>query len=214
MRYIIVILLFFFSCTKESLVPTYDTKETILKEEPSLNRTLSTITYYAGQHITNHGYVTYPMNQWSSTVVFTSSCRYETTDPLNQDDWNKLFGVRKSALNQYKNGAYLVWCYVPYSIIGNDTIIDKIRLGWYLHDDDGDFIPMPLTQTVYANLNTPVYLYLRNYETNFVYNLNGVPVYINKSSYNIDNFSNSWRLSPNFGGDETPDHNVIITINN
>jgi hypothetical protein len=207
-KYLLIILLLV-SCTKESYTPIGD----IAKIEQE-SRSLSTITYYEGGHISNHGYITYPMNEWSSTVVFTESCRYETNDPLNQDDWNKLFGVRKSALSNTKNGAYLVWCYVPYSIIASDTIVDKIRIGWYLHDDDGDFIPMPLNQTIYVNLNTPVYLYLKNYYNNFVYNLNGQNIPIMKGLYNIDNFSNGWRLSPNFGGQEVPDHNVIITINN
>ena len=205
MKYLLIILLFF-SCTKDSLVSVENIKEVVLKEEPTSNRSFDNITYYANQHVSNHGYVTYPMNEWSKTVVFTESCRYITNDPLNQIDYNKLFGVRKSALYNYRNGAYLVWAYKPE--------IDKIRIGWYLHDDDGNFISMPIAQSIYVNINEPVYLYLRNYNNTFVYNLDGVTVNINKSQYDIDNFSNGWRLSPNFGGQETPDNNVTITYNN
>lgn len=212
MKYLILILLFF-SCTKDSLVPIEDIKEIVLKEEPAFNRSFNNITYYANQHSTNHGYITYPMNSWTKTVVFTSSCRYITDDSLNQDDWNKLFGIRKNATNNYKNGAYLVWCYKPQVITPDGILYDKIRIGWYLHDDDGDFIPMPLTQTIYVNLNTLVYLYLRNFNNNFAFNLNGQSIPIMKAQYNIDNFSNGWRLSPNFGGQETPDNNVLILYN-
>lgn len=214
MKYLLITLLFF-SCTKESYLPMKNRPiDLVLKEEPSQNRSFDNITYYANQHISNHGYITYPMNQWDKTVVFTSSCRYITDDPLNQDDWNKLFGIRKNATNNYKNGAYLVWCYIPQVTTPDGILYDKIRIGWYLHDDDEDFVLMPLSETIYVDLNTPVYLYLRNYNNTFVYNLDGVTVNINKSQYDIDNFSNGWRLSPNFGGQETPDHNVTITYNN
>lgn len=213
MRYIVFILLLFMSCTKQDIEPVFDIKETVLKEEPTPNRAFDNITYYANQHVSNHGYITYPMNQWSKTVVFTPSCRYECIDPLNQDDWNKLFGVRKNAIEQFKNGAYLVWCYVPYSIIQGDTIIDKIRIGWYLHNNAGNFDLMPLTETIYVNIGVPVSLYLRNFQTYFIYNLNGQAIYINKADYNILNFSNGWRLSPNSGGDETQDHNMVIQYN-
>jgi len=212
MKYILLFLPFF-SCTKEPFEPVGDIKEIVLKEEPSSNRSFDNITYFANQHLTNHGYITYPMNVWTKTVVFTPSCRYECEDLLNQDDWNKLFGVRKFGSDQSKNGAYLVWCYVPYSIIQGDTIEDKIRIGWYLHDRYGNFYPMPLTETIYVDIGVPVYLYLRNYQTYFIYNLNGTVVNINKADYNILNFSNGWRLSPNSGGQETQDHNMVIQYN-
>jgi hypothetical protein len=211
MKKYILILLLFISCTKRDIEPIG--YELVLKEEPTQNRAFDNITYYANQHVTNHGYITYPMNQWSKTVVFTPSCRYECNDPLNQDDWNKLFGVRKNAVEQFKNGAYLVWSYVPYSIIQGDTIIDKIRIGWYLHDQNGNFDPMPLIETIYVDIGVPVYLYLRNFQTYFIYNLNGTVVNINKAQYNILNFSNGWRLSPHSGGDETQDHNMVIQYN-
>jgi len=211
MKYLLILLLVF-SCTKESFVPLEEVYKTEEEYNEVTGRSYNSIVYQANQHVSNHGYATYPMNEWSKTVIFTESCKYTTDDPLNQDDWNKLFGVRKSALSNSRNGAYLVWCYPNYPI--GHINYDKIRIGWYLHDDDGDFIPMPLSQTVYVNINEPVYLYLKNYNSNFVYSLNWNTYYINKAQYNIDNFSNGWRLSPHFGGQETPDHNVVITINN
>lgn len=175
------------------------------------NDGLSNITYYANTHTTNHGYVTYPMNSWSKTIVFNNSAKYVTSDPLNQDDWNKLFGVRKNAISNYRNGAYLVWCW-PNKPIG-DVNYNKIRLGWYLHNDNGDFVSMPLSQSIYVNLYTPVYLSVQNFNDRFVFIIAGQYFTIYKSQYNVDNFTNGWRLSPHFGGQETTDHNILINYN-
>ena len=200
MKHLILILLFF-SCNKEPL------------KELENTRSINSIIYYTNQHISNQGYITYPMNQWNAIVTFTSSCRYITSDPLNQIDYNKLFGVRKNGVNNYKNGAYLVWAYVPQVNTSDGVIFDKIRIGWYLHDDDGNFEGMPIAESIYVDLNTPVQLNIYNYNAFFWFNLNGNSYYINKSEHNIDNFSNGWRLSPNFGGQETPDYNITILIN-
>lgn len=161
--------------------------------------------------MSNHLYITYPMNEWLATVVFTPSCRYITKDASNQDDWNKLFGIRKSPFFNYQNGAYLGWCYPNYPI--GHANHNKIRIGWYLHNENGKFVLMPLSETIYVNINDPVIMGVKNYSTNFVYNLNGKIIDINKSAYSIDNFAKGWRLSPNFGGQETPDYNIVIKYN-
>ena len=213
MKYLLI-LLFFFSCTKESFEPVGDIKEIVLKEEPSSNRVFDNITYFANQHITNHGYITYPMNIWSKTVVFTESCRYECDDPLNQIDYNKLFGVRKFGLDQFENGAYLVWAYAPVVNKPDTILYDKIRIGWYLHDSSGGFEGMPIAESVYVDIGVPVYLYLRNFKDWFIFNLNGQIVNIYKSDHDILNFSNGYRLSPHSGGQETQDHNMIVSFTN
>jgi hypothetical protein len=203
---LLIVFLVLTSCAKHDIKPIdADRKDVVLKEEPASNRAFNNITYFANQHITNHGYITYPMNQWSKTVVFTESCRYECQDPLNQIDYNKLFGVRKFGLNQFKNGAYLVWAYKPQT--------DQIRIGWYLHDSNGNFEGMPIAESIYVEIGEPVYLYLRNHNSYFVYNLNGQMININKEDHQIDNFSNGYRLSPNSGGDETQDHDMVIMYN-
>lgn len=205
LKYLLILLFFLSSCAKQDIEPIADLNDIVLKEEPTSNRAFDNITYYANQHVTNHGYITYPINIWTKTVVFTPSCRYECEDPLNQIDYNKLFGIRKFGLDQFKNGAYLVWAYKPST--------DQIRIGWYLHDADGNFEGMPIAQSIYVEIGEPVYLYLRNYNNCFVYNLNGQTININKSEHNIVNFSNGYRLSPNSGGDETQDHNMVIQYN-
>lgn len=169
------------------------------------------VIYYKGLHMTNHLYITYPENEWYATVIFTSSCRYVTKEAGNQDDWNKLFGIRRSPLCNYINGAYLAWCYPNYPI--GHANYNKIRIGWYLHNGNGKFVLMPLSETIYVDINEPVVMSIKNYSDNFVYNLNDKIIDINKSAYGIDRFSNGWRLSPNFGGQETPDHNIVIKYN-
>lgn len=169
------------------------------------------IHYYPNTFLTNHSGILCPRNNWSGTVIFTDSCRYTTVDPLNQDDYVKLFGIRKSPFFNYQNGAYLGWCYPNYPI--GHANHNKIRIGWYLHNENGKFVLMPLSETIYVNINDPVIMGVKNYSTNFVYNLNGKIIDINKSAYSIDNFAKGWRLSPNFGGDETQDHNMVIQYN-
>lgn len=194
------------SCTKDSLTPVGDVWDN--------TRSQNNLVYYANTHLTNMNFPTTPMNVWSGTVIFKSSCEYYCQDTLNQDDYNKLFGIRKSPLYLHRNGAYIGWCYVPEVELPDGTLYNKIRLAWYLHDDDGSFVLMPLSETVYVDLNTPVYLYIRNHNNNFTFVLNDEVFYINKWAYNIDNFSNGWRLNPWSGGSETQDHNMIISINN
>jgi hypothetical protein len=154
------------------------------------------------------------MNEWSGTVVFTPSCRYICDDLLNQIDFNKLFGIRKSPLptNLHRNGAYLAWSY-PNKPPG-DINYDKIRVGWYLHDDNSNVESMPIADCVYVNIDEPVHLSIGNYYNEFVFNLNGQTIYINKSEHNIQNFSNGWRLNPWSGGQETQDHNMYIPFYN
>ena len=88
------------------------------------------------------------MNIWTKTVVFTESCRYECDDPDNQIDYNKIFGIRKFGLDQFKNGAYLVWAYAPVVNKPDTILYDKIRIGWYLHDSSGGFEGMPIAESI------------------------------------------------------------------
>lgn len=197
MKYLLI-LLFFFSCTKEQIEPVGDIADQ--------NRSQSTLVYYANQHFTNMNWPTTPMNVWSATVTFHRSCEYYCQDEENQIDYNKLFGIRKSPLALHRNGAYIGWNYVPAK--------DSIRLAWYLHDDDGGFESLPIPQTIYVALEDPITLYIANYNAYFIYVLDNHFLHINKSAHNIDNFSNGWRLNPWSGGQETQDHNMIVSINN
>lgn len=158
------------------------------------------IHYYPNTFLTNYSGLLLPRNNWSGTVLFTDSCRYTTVDPDNQDDYIKLFGIRKSPLptNTNKNGAYLVWCYVP--------SVDKIRIGWYLHDRDRNFISMPMDIAPKVDLNTPVILDIANYKENFVFQLGNMNVNIEKGKYNIDSFKQGFSLQPWGGGTETISH--------
>jgi hypothetical protein len=162
------------------------------------------IHYYPNTFLTNHSGILCPRNNWTGMVIFTDSCRYTTINPDNQDDYVKLFGIRKSPLptNTNKNGAYLTWCYVPN--------VDKIRIAWYLHDRDRNFIIMPKAIAPLVELNTPVHLDIANYENNFVFQLGEMNINIEKEDYNIDKFKQGWSLQPWGGGTETISHSRKI----
>lgn len=164
------------------------------------------LRYYANSFLTNYSGILVPRNNWTGTVIFTDSCRYETIDPENQIDYIKLFGIRKSPLpnNLKKNGAYLTWAYV--------SQVDKIRIAWYLHTDDKQVISMPIAVAPLVDLKVPVVLDIANYENSFVFNLNGSIVNIDKNKYNIDSFKNGWSLQPWGGGSEPVSHERRIEL--
>ena len=164
------------------------------------------IHYYPNTFLTNHSGILCPRNNWSGTVIFTDSCRYTTLDPDNQDDYVKLFGIRKSPLptNTNKNGAYLTWCYVP--------SVDKIRIAWYLHDRNRNFVLMPKAIAPLVEIQSPVILDIANYENNFVFQLGEMNVNINKEEKNIDNFKQGWSLQPWGGGTETIGHSRKVEL--
>lgn len=158
------------------------------------------LIYYPNSFLTNFSFRLCLRNNWSGTVVFEDSCRYMTVAPNNQGDYIKLFGIRKSPwpTNTKKNGAYLVWAYVPE--------VDKIRMSWYLHDRNGGFRFMPVSDAPLFDLNTPIKLDLTNHLESFDYQIGGVKFDVKKANYNIDSFKQGWSLQPWGGGTETIGH--------
>lgn len=165
------------------------------------------LIYYPNTFLTNFSFRLCLRNSWSATVVFESSCRYTTVDNRNQDDFVKLFGIRKSPwpTNTRVNGAYLAWCYVPEG--------DKIRAAWYLHDRNGSFKFMTKTDAPLFDIGKPVSLSLINHDESFDFQLGDVKAEIEKAKYGIDNFKQGWSLQPWGGGTETIGHTRRVQLN-
>jgi hypothetical protein len=142
-----------------------------------------------GRHLSNQ--FTYPRFNWfgngkvGAIVQFGDKAKYETKDPSNQDNWNKLFGCSwgfNPLLKQFQmheNSSRWVWRYKPsHNIfqIAPYIYADGIRL--YPENMGFPIINLKPNTSIYLNivpdLKTPIVRF--NYSFDFKQYVHGIDV--------------------------------------
>ncbi|MDF2456569.1 MAG: hypothetical protein K0R51_2562 [Cytophagaceae bacterium] len=176
----------FFSCSKKTDDPNPST----------FNGTKYTIV--SGAHESTQQLVFKTTNELRFKAKFDSSAIYTTSDPLNQDDTNKLYGLSDcGSVNHQTNSARFGWRWFNNQLeIMSYCYIDGLR-------------PEPVRVATVA-LNTVNSYSIAFKSDKYIFTVNDsskVEVYKNCNYNSIRN-----KLYPYFGGDETAPHEIRIWI--
>ena len=129
--------------------------------------------------------------------AFDSSAVYQTLDPANQADWNKLMGFSDCGTLHHSNSIRLVWRYAPQKA--------QIEIGEYRYSGGERFFTS-IGATAIGDTNTAAIIAGEN---NYHIMLNDMQV---QRSRKCSTRMSSYWLYPYFGGDETAPHDISIHI--
>jgi hypothetical protein len=162
--------------------------------EPPANTV--TYTIQEGQHFcTPNPFVTTIDSQLNFIAVFDSSCIYTTTDPVNQDDINKLFGFSDCNTQHVENSARLGWRWSK----------DSLRLFGFVHNNGNMIYKEITTVEIKGNINCNIVCEEESYR----FTVNGKSITLPR---NCSGNFNRYKLYPYFGGNEPAPHNVTIKL--
>jgi len=147
-----------------------------------------------GQHrsVTRVEYV--KTNILSFTFILTESCKYESKDPINQYDVNKLYGMSDGG-SHTNNSARIGWRYLN----------NKLEIMAYTHFN-GEF---QFDKICDVEPNIEYSCQISFLSDKYQFNVNNNIVYLPR--YKNSNNKN-YLLYPYFGGDEVAPHDIQIKI--
>jgi hypothetical protein len=128
---------------------------------------------------------------------FDSSAIYQTIDPVNQYDINKLYGFSEGIDHQY-NSARIGWAWVD----------NALRLYAYAYNkgvrESQEICP--------ASIGTDITCSISLSGSTYVFNVNGKTVTLSRGP--STSTASGYQLYPYFGGDEVAPHDILIKIKN
>lgn len=127
--------------------------------------------------------------------VFDSSAIYQTSDPANQKDWNKLMGFSDCGSFHQQNSIRLVWRYLE----------ENIEIGEYRYTD-GVRQFSTLTAVLPGDTGQA---YMGALENRYLIRVNEAEV---ERPRNCSSRTGSYWLYPYFGGDEVAPHDILIQV--
>ena len=148
-----------------------------------------------GHHRSNTAYCTTKSNYISFEAIFDESAQYTSSDPTNQYDVNKLYGLSDCGTSHTKNSIRFGWRWLN----------DSLEILWYKRED-GDFSFGNITT---VDLNTSYHYSITFTEDLYILTVDGIEVEVDRKC------SESYRkyyLYPYFGGDEKAPHDITIRI--
>ena len=190
------------TCTKEAK----KMQDTVVEEQPSVasnNRrptpTASTYVTYLirqGQHYCDKNTLqSVSVSEMKFFAKFDQSAIYQTIDPYNQYDVNKLWGFSEGFNNQY-NSARIGWAY-------NDG---ALRLYGYVYSKGVRYFQEITTvlpgQEISCSIKVSGSIYILS--------ANGISVTLPRGSTTTK--ANGYQQYPYFGGDEVAPHDISIFI--
>jgi hypothetical protein len=126
---------------------------------------------------------------------FDSSAIYQTIDPVNQYDINKLYGFSEGLDHQY-NSARIGWAWVE----------GALRLYAYVYNKG-----VRLSQEICpVSIGTDINCSISLSGTTYLFNVNGNEVTLSRGSTTTT--ASGYQLYPYFGGDEVAPHDILIKI--
>jgi hypothetical protein len=152
---------------------------------------------YAGNHYADHNpYQHVQCEELKFTVKFDSSCIYETIDPANQEDINKLYGFSDNNMQHQQFSARFGWNWTR----------GALRLYAYTYNNgvresrEVTSIPIGVEQTCSIKIQNDEY----------IFSVNHIIVEMDRESKTIK--AAGYKLYPYFGGDETAPHDIVVWI--
>ena len=169
------------------------------------------LSIFSCKKIDNRGYKTYIIREgshrstfgfkrtWSDVVkfscIFDNSAMYQTEDPVNQADINKLYGLSDCGGNHMDASIRLGWRWYD----------SELEIHWFRHVG-GQFSFGKISN---VELNVPFDCEIIFEEENYIITVNGKTVEVSRGcglAYN------KYYLYPYFGGDEKAPHDIKIKI--
>ncbi|MFD2244969.1 hypothetical protein [Pontibacter ruber] len=158
----------------------------------------SSVTYTIpkGAHsATNNPFKLVSASKIRFQAVFDSSAVYTTTDPVNQGDINKLYGLSDCSSDHQTNSARFGWRWYNNRLeVHAYTYYNKSRKS-------------ELVSTI--EIGKPYTFELRLEDNKFVFELNGKTVSLPRA---CTGKGEGYQLYPYFGGDEVAPHEIKIEI--
>jgi len=129
------------------------------------------------------------------TAVFDSSCIYQTVNPHNQNDINKLYGFSDCNTLHLLNSARVGWRWSN----------DSLRIFGFVHNDAA-MISQEITT---APIGSVINCSITCLDTQYKFEVNGKKVLLPR---HCSGKYTRYRLYPYFGGDEAAPHRIKIQI--
>ena len=163
------------------------------KKVDQLGYTVYTIK--ENRHRSTYKYKTTKSHNFNFSVIFDTTAVYETEDPLNQADVNKLYGISDCGCN-----------HKDYSIrVGWRWFNGKLEILWFRHLN-GNFEFEKITD---VDLDFSYDYNIMLTEDYYIITVDGI---IDSISRPCNGVYNSYYLYPYFGGDEKAPHDIVIKI--
>lgn len=156
-------------------------------------------TIKKGKHYAGFNFAAHSANAVNFKFHFDESAIYQTQDPLNQADINKLYGFSDCMTHHHKNSARVGWRWLNGQIeIMAYTYANGERSSQYITS----VTPNEVADAMISIAGNSQYLF----------EVKGVQVYMPRGC-NKESAVN-YVLFPYFGGDETAPHNITIEVLN
>ncbi|HUS02180.1 MAG TPA: hypothetical protein VMY77_10660 [Chitinophagaceae bacterium] len=153
-------------------------------------------TIFKGQHSCDKSVLKpVKLSQMSFVAKFDSSAIYQTVNPVNQYDINKLYGFSEGFNHQY-NSARIGWAW-------NDG---ALRLYAYAYNKGVRNSQEITTVTIGSEISCSISLSGYTY----IFTVNGVSVSLPRATSTLT--ASGYQLYPYFGGDEVAPQNIFISI--
>ncbi len=150
-----------------------------------------------GQHYaTQNAYQAVEYDELKFTVKFDSSAVYQTTDPVNQEDINKLYGFSDNNADHQQFSARFGWNWAR----------NALRLYAYIYNN-GERASQEITSIQIGNDYT---CSIKVSTDHYIFSVNNSTIEMPRSSTTAE--AVGYKLFPYFGGDETAPHEIDIWI--
>ena len=194
----LILTCYLISCTKQ-IKPSdeFTLQEGQTAARVSTTKTLFTkYTIRAGQHYCDQNTIkSVRTSEMKFIARFDNTAIYQTIDPLNQYDINKLWGFSEGFNNQY-NSARIGWGYSN----------GAIRLYGYVYRRG----VRHYSEIITVFPGQEVYCSIRISGSNYIISANGVSVTLPRGT--TASTANGFQQYPYFGGDEVAPQNISIFI--
>lgn len=151
---------------------------------------------YQGDHYSTPNPITFTSkSELRFDALFDSSCIYQTVDPSNQEDINKLYGFSDCNSQHLENSARVGWRWSD----------DSLRIFGYVHNNGDMLFQEVTTVAIGAVIHCRIVCLADQYE----FDVNDKTVYLPR---HCSGRYSRYRLYPYFGGDETAPHDIHIQL--
>lgn len=185
------------ACSKTGENPTQESEETLPSTGATVGAGFKTYTILAGAHYaTENPIEKVTGDSIAFTVRFDSTCRYQTKNPRNQDDINKLMGFSDNGVLHHQNSARVGWRWKK----------EKIELFAYCYAE-GNRSFVKLGEVA---IGDTAKLLIRLSPVGYEFRYKGVSTIMSRGL--TGSTINGYLLYPYFGGDEPAPHTMKLWI--
>ncbi len=154
-------------------------------------------TIFKGQQYSDKNFIaTVEYDELKFLVKFDSSAIYQTIDPANQADINKLYGFSDNNAQHQDFSARFGWCWNK----------DSLRLFAYIYNNG----MRSSKQLGVINIGTEYNCAIKVSDSTYIFKLDDKAQTMKRSSTTPK--GKGYKLYPYFGGNETAPHNIHIWI--